>query len=83
MSQNIFTNMEDAPYKIGDTVQRLNSTHGPFKAGVTAQVTGFKTKNSEFFRVILGYNNEYGHDARNLKLIKSGEPIINNSYEIY
>ncbi len=79
---DVFENREDAPFKIGDLVKRLRDSHGRLEVGKSSKVIGFRLSGSKVYRVILEIDTTYGHDPKNLKLVKPREEII-NSYQIY
>lgn len=80
---DVFENREDAPFKIGDLVKRVNSAHGLLRKEESSKVVGFRLSyDNKVHRIILEIDTTYAHDPKNLKLIKPKEEII-NSYQIY
>jgi hypothetical protein len=78
----IFEDREDAPFKIGDLVKRVKSAHGGLRKEESSKVVGFKLSYGKCYRVILEIDTVYGHDPKNLELVKPKEEII-NTYQIY
>ena len=80
--EDVFKNVKDAPFKIGDLVERSYDNHGGLKVGDSSTVVGFRLEHGKVYRILLDRCHTYGHQPTRLKLIKAKEEII-NTYEIY